>query len=142
MAIHALPEPPECTQRVPRWRGGRRTAVRRGVAGKAPAGRESPRDEPAPARYGTTMLRYHPGVAPIIVDIQNDFADPAGSLSVVGLATDDCVGATAAHAVRLGFATTVPTDAVAAVDLQPGVGERALASLHDTGVLLHSTRMR
>ena len=61
---------------------------------------------------------------------------------VVGLATDYCVGATAADAVRLGFATTVLTDAVAAVDLQPGDGERALASLRDAGVLLHSTRMR
>ena len=201
------------------------------------------------------MLRYHPGVALIVVDVQNDFADPAGSLSVrggaaivpivnreaalarsdwalvaysqdwhpehtphfaadggtwpvhcvretwgaalhpalevpddapvirkgsngedgssaftmrdqqtgrtiptdlerllreadvhdvvvVGLATDYCVGATAADAVRLGFATTVLTDAVAAVDLQPGDGERALASLRDAGVLLHSTRMR
>jgi nicotinamidase/pyrazinamidase len=201
------------------------------------------------------MLRYHPGVALIVVDVQNDFADPAGSLSVrggaevvpivnreaalarangalvaysqdwhpehtphfaadggtwpvhcvrdtwgaalhpalgvpddapvirkgsggedgysaftmrdphtgdtkptdleqllrdsgvhdvvvVGLATDYCVAATAADAVRLGFATTVLTDAVAAVDLQPGDGERALASLRDAGVLLHSTRMR
>jgi nicotinamidase/pyrazinamidase len=61
---------------------------------------------------------------------------------VVGLATDYCVAATAADAVRLGFATTVLTDAVAAVDLQPGDGERALASLRDAGVLLHSTRMR
>jgi hypothetical protein len=30
------------------------------------------------------MLRYHPGVALIVVDVQNDFADPAGSLSVRG----------------------------------------------------------
>ena len=201
------------------------------------------------------MLRYHPGVALIVVDVQNDFADPAGSLSVrggaaivpivnreaalarsngalvaysqdwhpehtphfaadggtwpvhcvretwgaalhpalevpddapvirkgsngedgysaftmrdpqtghaiptdlerllrdagvhevvvVGLATDYCVGATAADAVRLGFATTVLTDAVAAVDLRPGEGERALASLRNVGILLHSTRMR
>jgi nicotinamidase/pyrazinamidase len=201
------------------------------------------------------MLRYHPGVALIVVDLQNDFADPAGSLSVsggadiipivnreaalarangalvaysqdwhpehtphfaadggpwpvhcvrgtwgaalhpllevpgdaplirkglrgedgysaftmrdpesgrtiptelerllraagvvdvvvVGLATDYCVRATAADAVRLGFATTVLTDAVAAVDLQPGDSERALAGLRDAGVLLHSTRMR
>jgi nicotinamidase/pyrazinamidase len=201
------------------------------------------------------MLRYHPGVALIVVDVQNDFADPAGSLSVrggaevvpivnreaalarangalvaysqdwhpehtphfaadggawpvhcvrdtwgaalhptldvpagapvirkgsngedgysaitmrdtetgqtiptelerllrdagvsdvvvVGLATDYCVRATAADAVRLGFATTVLTDAVASVDLQPGDGERALLALQDAGVLLHSTRMR
>jgi len=57
-------------------------------------------DEPAPARYGTTMLRYHPGVALIV------------------------------------------TDAIAAVDLQPGDGERAVADLRDADVLLHSARMR
>ena len=61
---------------------------------------------------------------------------------VVGLATDYCVQATAADAVRLGFATTLLTDAVAAVDLQPGDGERALLALQDAGVLLHSTRLR
>jgi nicotinamidase/pyrazinamidase len=61
---------------------------------------------------------------------------------VVGLATDYCIAATAADAVRLGFATTVLTDAVAAVNLQPGDGARALAGLEGTGVLLHSTRMR
>jgi nicotinamidase/pyrazinamidase len=61
---------------------------------------------------------------------------------VVGLATDYCIAATAADAVRLGFATTILTDAVAAVNLQPGDGERALAGLEGAGVLLHSTRMR
>ena len=30
------------------------------------------------------MQRYHPSTALIIVDVQNDFADPAGSLSVRG----------------------------------------------------------
>ena len=30
------------------------------------------------------MLRYRPGVALVIVDVQNDFADPDGSLSVRG----------------------------------------------------------
>jgi len=64
------------------------------------------------------------------------------SVVVVGLATDYCVQATAADAIRLGFATTLLTDAVASVDLQPGDGERALAALGDAGVLLHSTLMR
>lgn len=36
----------------------------------------------------------------------------------------------------------IVTDAVAAVDLQRGDGERALARRRDAGVLLHSTRMR
>ena len=61
---------------------------------------------------------------------------------VVGLATDYCVRATAEDAIRLGFATTVLTDAVAAVDLAPGDGDRALDELRAAGVLLHSTRMR
>ena len=55
---------------------------------------------------------------------------------VVGLATDYCVQATAADARRLGFTTIVLTDAIAAVDLQPGDGERALAALQAAGVLL------
>jgi nicotinamidase/pyrazinamidase len=61
---------------------------------------------------------------------------------VTGLATDYCVKATALDAVRLGFTTTVLVDAVAAVDLAPGDGERALAEMQDAGVLLHSTRLR
>jgi nicotinamidase/pyrazinamidase len=61
---------------------------------------------------------------------------------VVGLATDYCVKATALDAARLGFATTVLTDAIAAVDLQPGDGDRALDELRDAGVVLHSARMR
>jgi nicotinamidase/pyrazinamidase len=30
------------------------------------------------------MLRFRPGVALVIIDVQNDFADPKGSLSVAG----------------------------------------------------------
>ena len=30
------------------------------------------------------MLRFRPGVALVIIDVQNDFADPEGSLSVAG----------------------------------------------------------
>jgi nicotinamidase/pyrazinamidase len=61
---------------------------------------------------------------------------------VTGLATDYCVKATALDAARLGLTTTVLTDAVAAVDLQPGDGDRALAELGAAGVRLQSTRMR
>jgi nicotinamidase/pyrazinamidase len=64
------------------------------------------------------------------------------SVVVTGLATDYCVKATALDAVRLGFATTVLTDAIAAVDLQPGDGDRALDEMRDAGVLLRSTRTR
>ncbi len=52
---------------------------------------------------------------------------------VAGIATDYCVKGTALDAVRLGFATTVLTDAVAAVDMEPGDGDRALAALSAAG---------
>jgi nicotinamidase/pyrazinamidase len=55
---------------------------------------------------------------------------------VVGLATDYCVSATALDAARLGYGTAVLTDAIAAVDLQPGDGERALQSMRDAGVAM------
>jgi nicotinamidase/pyrazinamidase len=53
---------------------------------------------------------------------------------VLGLATDYCVKATALDAGRLGFATAVIGQAVAAVNLQPQDGERALAELTDAGI--------
>ncbi len=55
---------------------------------------------------------------------------------VCGLATDYCVRATALDAVRLGFQATLLTDAVAAVDLAPGDGERALAEMSVAGITL------
>ena len=58
------------------------------------------------------------------------------AVAVVGLATDYCIKATALDAVRFGFRTTVLTDAIAAVDLEPGDGERALEELVAAGVEL------
>jgi nicotinamidase/pyrazinamidase len=55
---------------------------------------------------------------------------------VLGLATDYCVKATASDAARLGFDATVIGEAVAAVNVQPGDGERALAELADAGVTI------
>ena len=52
---------------------------------------------------------------------------------VCGLATDYCVNATALDARRLGFTTEVLEDAVAAVDLQPGDGDKAMAAMADAG---------
>jgi nicotinamidase/pyrazinamidase len=52
---------------------------------------------------------------------------------VVGLATDYCVKETALDAVRRGFDTTVIADAIRAVDLKPGDGERALEQLRQAG---------
>ena len=55
---------------------------------------------------------------------------------VCGLATDYCVRATALDAARLGFETSVLSGAVAAVDLEPGDGARALDEMRDAGVTL------
>jgi nicotinamidase/pyrazinamidase len=55
---------------------------------------------------------------------------------IAGLATDVCVKATALDAAQLGFATTVIEDACRAVDLKPGDGARAMASIRDAGVEL------
>ena len=60
------------------------------------------------------------------------------SVAVVGLATDYCVKATALDAARLGFGTTVVTDAIAAVDLEPGDGRRALDELAAADVALEA----
>ena len=61
---------------------------------------------------------------------------------VVGLATDYCVMATALDATRLGFATSLLTDAIAAVDLEPGDGDRAIETMREAGVTLWRTVMR
>jgi nicotinamidase/pyrazinamidase len=61
---------------------------------------------------------------------------------ITGLATDYCVKATALDAVALGFPATVLTDGIAAVDLQPGDGDRALDEMREAGVTMASTRMR
>lgn len=55
---------------------------------------------------------------------------------VVGLATDYCVKDTALDALRLGFETVVRADAMRAVDLQPGDGDRALEEMAAAGARL------
>ena len=60
---------------------------------------------------------------------------------VCGLATDYCVKATALDAARLGFATAVLADAIAAVDLEAGDGERALDEMRDAGIQIWRTVM-
>jgi nicotinamidase/pyrazinamidase len=54
-------------------------------------------------------------------------------LFVCGLATDYCVASSAADALALGYRVVVVVDAIAAVDVQPGDGERALARLRQAG---------
>jgi nicotinamidase/pyrazinamidase len=55
---------------------------------------------------------------------------------VCGLATDYCVMATALDAARLGFETSLLSDAVAAVNLEPGDGADALERMREAGVTL------
>jgi nicotinamidase/pyrazinamidase len=52
---------------------------------------------------------------------------------VGGLATDYCVRMTVLDALKAGFATSVLIDAVRAVDVQPGDGERALNEMLAAG---------
>jgi nicotinamidase/pyrazinamidase len=55
---------------------------------------------------------------------------------VCGLATDYCVRASAIDACREGFDVTVVTDAIRAVDVEPGDGERALTEMREAGARL------
>jgi nicotinamidase/pyrazinamidase len=61
---------------------------------------------------------------------------------ICGLATDYCVKATAIDAARLGFETRLLADAVRAVELSPGDGERAVDEMRAAGVSIWQTRMR
>ena len=55
---------------------------------------------------------------------------------ICGLATDYCVRGTVLDARRLGYETVVLTDAIAAVELAPGDGARALAEMAEAGAAL------
>jgi nicotinamidase/pyrazinamidase len=61
---------------------------------------------------------------------------------VCGLATDYCVKATALDAAQLGFETYLLLDAIRAVDLAPGDGDRAIDEMRAAGVVAWQTRMR
>ena len=61
---------------------------------------------------------------------------------ICGIATDYCVRGTALDAARLGFTTTLLGDAIAAVDVQAGDGEKAIDEMRAAGVTLASTRER
>ena len=57
-------------------------------------------------------------------------------LYVGGLATDYCVRHSVLDALQQGFTVTVLTDAVRAVDVTPGDGERALEEMRSAGATL------
>ena len=84
--------------------------------------RDANTGETVPTPLGT--LLYEAGVTEVVI---------------VGVATDYCVKATALDAVLLGYAATVLTDAVAAVNVRAGDGDRALDELRDAGVLIGVT---
>jgi nicotinamidase/pyrazinamidase len=54
-------------------------------------------------------------------------------ITVVGLATDYCVKNTVLDARRLGFEVDVDADAIRAVDVKPGDGERAIDEMRAAG---------
>jgi nicotinamidase/pyrazinamidase len=55
------------------------------------------------------------------------------AVTVVGLATDYCVRATALDARRAGFDVTVDRAGVRGIDVEPGDSERALDELRAAG---------
>ena len=55
---------------------------------------------------------------------------------VCGLATDYCVRATVLEALAAGFQAAVVTDAIAAVNVSPDDGPKALADMHSAGAEL------
>ena len=60
-------------------------------------------------------------------------------VAVCGLATDYCVRASAIDAAREGFEAVLVEDAVRAVDVEPGDGERAIAEMRAAGVEVTSS---
>jgi nicotinamidase/pyrazinamidase len=59
-------------------------------------------------------------------------------LVVAGLATDYCVKSTVLDARERGYPVTVLANAIRAVDLQPGDGDRAIEAMFAAGALLES----
>jgi nicotinamidase/pyrazinamidase len=59
-----------------------------------------------------------------------------GRLFIGGLATDYCVRSTVADGIQAGFEVVVLEDAIAAVDLKPGDGARALDEMRAAGATL------
>lgn len=98
-------------------------AVRKGIAGEDGYSGFSVRDPVTNETRATDLepLLRRAGVQRVVIG---------------GLATDYCVRATVLDAIDRGLTVTVLTDGVAAVDMQPGDGSRALAEMMAAGAIL------
>jgi nicotinamidase/pyrazinamidase len=91
--------------------------------------------------YSGFSMRNPAGGMPVPTELDATLArGGVKRLVVCGLATDYCVKATALDGVRLGYETAVLLDAIRAVNLQPGDGERALDEMTEAGVTLVGAR--
>jgi nicotinamidase/pyrazinamidase len=91
--------------------------------------------------YSGFSMRNPTGGLSVPTELDSQLArDGATRLVVCGLATDYCVKATALDGVRLGYETAVLLDAVRAVDLEAGDGNRALDEMAEAGVSLVGVR--
>jgi nicotinamidase/pyrazinamidase len=110
---------------------------------------------------GTHGAELHPAIAEVemdaIVDVGREREDEGYSgfenselarilrdagideVYVCGLATDYCVRASAIDACREGFDVTVVADAIRAVEVEAGDGERALADMRAAGASIASS---
>ena len=91
--------------------------------------------------YSGFSMRNPSGGLPVATGLDAELARAGVErLVICGLATDYCVKATAVDGGRLGYETAVLLDAIRAVDLEPGDGDRALAEMAEAGVTLVGAR--
>lgn len=79
-----------------------------------------------------------------LTDARTTLADELGKAKITriyvgGLATDYCVRGAVLGGLGEGLAVTVLTDAIAAVDVRPGDGERALEEMRRAGAAFTTT---
>jgi nicotinamidase/pyrazinamidase len=85
--------------------------------------------------YSGFSMRHHESGVETPTELEGMLRDrDIERVVVCGLATDYCVRATALDAVRLGFEVTVLGGAIAAVNLAPDDGDRALSEMAEAGV--------